>query len=125
MMGLDLYTNLSIIYWAKIMRPILIKDEKIHKVDRVGINKHYKNAVWEMILDISNYRPSSDYFEKEILICAWCEKHITEPSSPDHFLLWTKDDSHYICVHFRYAFEKGNADAVNKLLDKFDYKAPI
>ncbi len=109
------------------MNQLLIKGEKIQEVDHADIYDLFNSDVRNLVRDLSNYRPDEDYFKKKLLECVLCEKIIENPSSPDHFILWTKGDTHYICFHFHCAFRKGTADVVNELLKRgvFDSKAPI
>jgi hypothetical protein len=41
----------------KIMMPFLIEGERIKKGDRVGVSELYNSEVWELIRNLSNYRP--------------------------------------------------------------------
>ena len=107
------------------MKQLLIIGAKIQEVDHADIFDLFDPDIWNLVRNLSNYRPAEDYFRKNLLECVLCETIIENPSSPDHFLLWTKDNTHYICFHFRCGFRKGTADAVNELLREFDYKAPI
>ena len=107
------------------MKQLLIKGEKIQEVDHADIFDLFNFDVRNLVRDLSNYRPAEDYFKKNLLECVVCEKIIEKPSFPDHLLLWTKDNTRYICFHFRCGFRKGTADAVNALLGEFDYKTPI
>jgi len=107
------------------MKQLLIIGDKIQEVDHADIFDLLKSEVRNLFRDLSNFRPTEDYFEKKILMCAWCSEQIGKPSFPDYFLLWTKDSRYYTCFHFRCAFRQESADAVNDLLRDFDYKAPI
>ena len=109
------------------MKQLLIKGDKIQEVTHADIFDLFKSDIRNLVRDLSNYRPVEDYFNKNLLECMLCETIIENPSSPDHFLLWTKNNTHYICFHFRCAFKEGTADAVNELLrmGEFDSKAPI
>ena len=109
------------------MKQLLIKGEKIQEADHADIFDLFNSDIRNLIRDLSNYRPAEHYFTKILLECVLCETIIENPSSPDHFLLWTKDNTHYICFHFRCAFKEGTADAVNEFLrvEKFDFNTPI
>ena len=107
------------------MKQLLIKGEKIQKIDRSDISDLFDSDIWNLVWDLSNYRPAEDYFKKKLLKCVLCETMIEKPSFPDHFLLWTKDNTRYICFHFRCAFKEGTADAVNELLGDLAYNPPI
>jgi len=109
------------------MKHLLIKGDKIQEIDHADIFDLLNSDVRNLVRDLSNYRPAEDYFKKNLLKCVVCEKIIEKPSCFDHFLLWTKDNAHYICFHFQCGFRKGTADAVNELLKKgaFDSIAPI
>lgn len=110
------------------MKHLLIKGEKIQEFDHMDIFDLFNSEVRNLVRDLSNYRPAEDYYKKKPLLkCVLCEKVIENTSCFDHFLLWTKDNAHYICFHFRCGFRKGTADAVNELLKRgeFDSKAPI
>lgn len=98
------------------MKQLLIKGDKIQEVDHADIYDLFNSRIWDLIRDLSNYRPVEDYFKKKLLKCALCETIIEKPSCFDHFLLWTKDNTHYICFHFRCIFRGGTADAVNEIL---------
>jgi len=110
------------------MKQLLIKGEKIQEIDQADIFDLFNSDIRILVRDLSNYRSAEDYLEKRNLLkCAKCEMVIEKPSCFDHFLLWTKDNTRYICFHFRCAFRKGTADAVNELLreGEFDFKVPI
>jgi len=107
------------------MKQLLIKGDKIQEVDHTDIFDLFNSDIRNLVRNLSNYRPAEDYFKRNLLKCVLCETIIENPSSPDHFLLWTNDNTHYICFHFRCAFRERSADAVNELLGEFDYKAPI
>ena len=99
------------------MKQLLIRGEKIQEVDHADIFDLFNSDIRNLVRDLSNYRPAEDYYKKKNLLkCVKCETIIEKPSCFDHFLLWTKDNTHYICFHFRCAFKTGTADGVNELL---------
>lgn len=95
------------------------------KGDRVNISKLYKSDIWDLIRNPSNYRPVDDHFKNGMLFCAWCGVRIDIPSVPNYFILWSKDNTRYICFHFQCALKKETEDDLNDLLGNFDYKAPL
>ena len=78
------------------MKQLLIKGEKIQEIDHLDIFDLFNSDIRILVQDLSNYRPAEDYFKRNLLKCVLCEKIIENPSSPDHFLLWSKDNAHYI-----------------------------
>jgi len=109
------------------MKQLLIKGDKIQEVNHEDILDLFNSDIRNLVRDLSNYRPVEDYFEKNLLKCVLCETMIENPSSPDHLILWTQDNMHYICFHFRCGCKEGTANAVNELLKRgeFDSIAPI
>ena len=68
-----------------------IRDFFMPDILKLVANKQY----WRQIDD-----------KKEDLVCAYCQKKIDIPSLPDHFLLWTHDESYFLTLHFKCAFRK-------------------